>query len=602
MSSELLEAKLANLPAKPGVYLFKSSGETVIYIGKAKSLRSRVRSYFREGSDIDPKTAVLRKEIVELEYIATDSDVEALILESNLVKRHQPRFNVNLKDDKAFLHIKLTVQEDFPRVLLTRRVLDDGALYFGPYLPAALARNTVKLINRYFLLRTCDLDIDGRQARPCLEHHIHRCLGPCVEGLCTRDEYQRAVKEVILLLEGKNEQLVSALTAKMMAAAQSQFFETAALCRDRIQMVRDLAERQKMVLSGKHDVDVFAYHRQGPRLALQLFTLREGQVVGKREFFWEDLEFFHPPQFLRDALQQYYLSAGFVPGEIHVPVELEDSDLIAEWLSRKSKSPSRRVRIVAPRRGDKHELLLLVEENARIAFDTRFRIFKPEKQVLLERLQKELELADLPRRIEAFDVSNIQGAESVAALVVCDDAVMRPQQYRKFRIKTVKGADDFASIAEAVHRRYRRLAEEGAALPNLVLIDGGKGQLHAAYQALSRLGLEEIGLASLAKRDELVYLEGQAEPIALGPTSPVLHLLQEIRDEAHRFAVQYHRRRRSMRDFASELDQVPGVGQKRRMRLLRQFGSVNGIRRATVEELAPFVGVKLARLLKEKLA
>jgi len=601
MQAEFLRARLDSLPEKTGVYLFKDQTGKIIYVGKAKSLRNRVRSYFQASRQQDAKTEVLKQQIHDLEYITTDNEVEALILESTLAKRHKPRFNVNLKDDKAFLHIKLTVQEPYPRVLLTRRVLEDGALYFGPYLPASLARNTVKIINRHFLLRTCDLDIDGKLARPCLEYHIRRCLGPCVAGLCSHEEYQKAVRDVVLLLEGKNEQLIDSLTRKMKEASEKQMYEAAAFYRDRIQMVRDLAEKQKMVMSGVDDVDVFAYHRQGPCVALQLFTLRNGQVVGRREFFWEDIEFFHPSQFLRDALQQYYLNAGFIPGEIYVPVEVEDQDVIAEWLTR--KSPSRRtVRILSPKRGQKHNLLLLVEENAKVSFENRFLIQRPGRQAVLERVQKELGLPDPPQRIEAFDISNIQGAESVASMVVCEQGAMKRSEYRKFKIRTVQGADDFASMFEVVNRRYSRLVQEGRPLPDLVLIDGGKGQLHTAFQALRGLGIEDISLASIAKREEVIFVQGQDEPLVLERDSPVLHLMQEIRDEAHRFAVQYHRKRRSMRDFTSDLDQVPGIGEKRKKRLLRSFGSISRIRQASTEELIPFVGEKLAKAIKEKLA
>ncbi|RPJ56672.1 MAG: excinuclease ABC subunit UvrC [Acidobacteria bacterium] len=600
METQILRARLQSLPEKTGVYLFKDETGKIIYIGKAKSLRNRVRSYFQSSRQLDAKTEVLKQHIRDLEYITTDNEVEALILESTLAKRHKPRFNVNLKDDKAFLNIKLTVQEPYPRVLLTRRVLDDGALYFGPYLPASLARNTVKIINRHFLLRTCDLEINGKLERPCLEYHIRRCLGPCVAGLCTAEEYQKAVRDVVLLLEGKNEQLIDSLTAKMKEASAKQMYEAAAFYRDRIQMVKDLAEKQKMVMSGVDDVDVFAYHRQGPRVALQLFTLRNGQVVGRREFFWEDLEFFNPAQFLRDALQQYYLTAGFIPHEVYLPVEIEDQDLISEWLTRKSAS-RRTVHLLSPKRGQKHNLLLLVEENAKASFENRFLLQRPARQAVLERLQKELGLPEAPRRIEAFDISNIQGAESVASMVVCEEGAMKRSEYRKFRIRTVRGADDFASMFEVVNRRYKRILEEGQRFPDLILIDGGKGQLHSAYQALQGLGVEDANLASIAKREEVIFIQGQDEPLILESDSPVLHLVQEIRDEAHRFAVQYHRKRRSLRDFDSALDQIPGIGEKRKKRLLRNFGSITGVRQASVEELIPFVGEKLARVIKAKL-
>ena len=600
----VLERKLEALPHKPGVYLFKDSRRRVIYIGKAKDLKQRVRSYFQHSRHLDHKTEVLRGHIEDIDCIVTDNELEALFLESNLVKKEKPKFNVNLKDDKSFLHIKLTLNEPYPRVLLTRRVLEDGALYFGPVLPASLARNTIKIINRHFLLRTCTLEIDGDLDRPCLEYHIKRCLGPCVHGLCDPEQYSRAVRDVVLFLEGKNGELIRSLQGKMEEAADKQHYEAAAFYRDRIGMLHDLTEKQKAILERKDDVDVFAYYREGQCLTLQLFTLRAGRIVGKREFHWEDLEFFQPSRFLRDALQQYYLSAGSVPRQIFLPVKMEDQELMTEWLSEKraGKQSRHRVRMVVPKRGQKHDLLVLVERNAKVAFETRFKLHRPDVTHLLEECQRELDLPAIPDRIEAFDVSNIQGKETVASLVVCQRGAMRKDQYRKFRIKTVQGADDVHSIYEVVYRRYRRLLEESAPLPDLVLIDGGRGQLHFAYQALSKLGIEEMPLASIAKREENLFLQGRAHPLVLPPTSPVLHLLQKIRDEAHRFAVTYHRKRRSLRDFRSELDEIPGIGVKRRTRLLRNFGSVLGIRQARLEELVPFLGEKLAGEVKRILA
>ena len=603
MISDALQAKLDHLPSGPGVYLFKDRTGKSIYIGKAKSLRHRVRSYFQQQRLADQKTKVLRGTIHDLDYIVTDSEVEALMLESNLVKKQQPLFNVNLKDDKSFLHIKLTVNEDFPRVLLTRRILNDGALYFGPYLPASLARNTIKIINRHFLLRTCDLEIDGQLERPCLEYHIKRCLGPCVAGLCSTREYTRAVGEVIQLLEGKNSRLVQSLRRKMLRAAEEERFEGAAFYRDRMRMVEDLAEQQKMIVSRMRDVDIFAYHREGPRATLQLFTLRHGRVVGKREFFWERLQFFDPPVFLRDAIQQYYLNAGFVPASIYLPVEIEDQPLIQEWLTRRHGSRrGRKVRILVPKRGEKLDLVLLVERNARIAFDSRFRILKSDRSSILAEVQEELDLPQPPGRIEAFDISNIQGAETVASLVVCLEGRMSRKEYRKFKIKSVDGPDDYASIYEAVHRRYKRVLAEEQDLPDFILIDGGPGQLHFAYQALAELGIEDLPLASIAKKEELIHVMGQEDVLRLEKSSRTIRLLQEIRDEAHRFAVTYHRKRRSLRDFHSVLDDIPGIGQKRKKRLLRSFGSVAGIRRASERELIPFVGPRLARVVKEKLS
>ncbi len=597
-----LQTKLDRLPPSPGVYLFRNDRKQIIYIGKAKSLRNRVRSYFQSNRALDPKTEYISRHAADLEYIVTDNEVEALILESTLVKKHQPLLNVRLKDDKAFLHIKLTVNEPFPRVLLTRRIRSDGALYFGPYLPASLARSLIKIIHRHFQLRTCSIPIDGKQERPCLEYHIRRCLGPCVEGLCSREEYQRAVQDVILLLEGKNEQLIDQLTAKMQEAAVREHFEAAAFFRDRIRLVRDLAEKQKMALTGEDDIDVFAYYREGSRLALQLFTLRGGRVVGKREFYWEDLEVLDPPVFLRDAVQQYYLNAGFVPRQIFLPVEIEDQEIIQQWLNEKRLRSSRsKVQLLVPRQGEKLDLLLLVERNAKISFEARFKIPRSVKRRLLEEIQDRLSLPRLPGVIEAFDISNIQGADTVASMVVCRDGVMSRRDYRKFKIRSTTGPNDFEAMHEVVYRRYRRRTEEQAELPDLVLIDGGKGQLHSAFQALSQLGLDDLPLAAIAKREEIVFVQGQEEPVRLGLSSPALHLIQEIRDEAHRFAVTFHRRRRAIRDFESELDRVRGIGAKRKKRLLQNFGSVARIRRASVEELTPFVGRRLAEALKREL-
>ncbi|MGW8179098.1 MAG: excinuclease ABC subunit UvrC, partial [bacterium] len=412
---------MANLPADPGVYLFKDAERSIIYIGKAKNLRSRVRSYFRQDVQIDPKSQYLRREVRDLDYIVTDTEIEALILESSLVKRNQPKLNVRLKDDKSFLHIKLTTGERFPRVLLTRKIRNDGARYFGPYLPASLARNTIKIINRHFLLRTCSIKINGNLRRPCLEYYIKRCLAPCVAGMCSKRDYARAVQDVVLLLEGKNGQLIKSLSQKMNEASEREEFEAAAFYRDRIGLVRDLAEKQKMAVGNGEDLDVFAYYREGPRLALQLFTLRKGKVVGKREFYWEDLQFLAPSKFLSDALQQYYLNALKVPRRIYLPFEIEDQALILEWLQSRSTG---RVQIHVPKRGERLDLLLLVERNAKIAFESRFRIPKSEKAKVLEALQQELELPKLPERIEAFDISHVGVWTSLEAIAAASRPVI----------------------------------------------------------------------------------------------------------------------------------------------------------------------------------
>ena len=594
-----LEEKLQNLPGSPGVYLHKDEAGKIIYVGKAKNLRHRVRSYFQAGRGHDRKTRELVRRIRDLEFIVTDTEVEALVLESNLIKQHRPRYNVLLKDDKQYPHLKLTINEPFPRVMITRRIQRDGALYFGPFLPASLARRTIDLINRTFQLRTCDIEIDGKLPRPCLEYHIKRCLGPCVKGLCTPAEYQEAVRDVRLLLEGRNQELAETLAERMLKASDEMRFEMAAKYRDMRNTVLALAEQQKMAVSADRDVDIFGYYREGARLALQLFTMREGKVVGRREFFWEDLpeDDFDPSAFLSEVLTQYY-STDYVPLEIYVPVDFEDRELLEKALGERR---GRRVRISDPQRGEKRDLIDLVEKNAKLAFEQRFRVLKPDMERVLEELQEVLELPRFPARIESFDVSNIQGAENVAGMVVCENGKMNRAEYRKFRIKTVEGSNDPASMHEAVFRRYRRQLDEGKPLPDLIMIDGGKGQLGAAAAAMRELDLEAVPMIGVVKpprrHNEVSHLlvKGREhEPVFLDTHSPVLRLIQMIRDETHRTAVSYHRKRRELRDFTSELTAIPGVGEKRKNRLLRNLGSIQRIANASVAELTPFVGRKTA--------
>ncbi|HYY56412.1 MAG TPA: excinuclease ABC subunit UvrC [Pyrinomonadaceae bacterium] len=594
-----LEDKLQTLPTAPGVYLHKDEAGKIIYVGKAKNLRNRVRSYFQSGRGHDRKTRELVRRIRDLEFIVTDTEVEALVLESNLIKQHRPRYNILLKDDKQYPHLKLTVNEPFPRVMITRRIQRDGALYFGPFLPASLARRTIDLINRTFQLRTCDIEIDGRLPRPCLEYHIKRCLGPCVKGLCTPAEYGEAVRDVRLLLEGKNRELVDTLEARMLQASEEMRFEMAARYRDMRKTVLALAEQQKMATSPDRDVDIFGYYQEGARLALQLFTMREGKIVGRREFFWEDLqeEGFDPSPFLSEVLTQYY-STDYVPLEIYVPVDFEDRELLEKALADRR---GRRVRILSPQRGEKRDLIDLVEKNAKLAFEQRFRVLKPDMERVLEELQETLELPRFPARIESFDISNIQGAENVAGMVVCENGKMNRAEYRRFRIKTVDGANDFASMHEAVSRRYRRQLDEGKPLPDLVMIDGGKGQLAAAAAAMRELELEAVPMIAVVKPprrhndiSHLLVKGREHEPVFLDSHSPVLRLIQMIRDETHRTAVAYHRKRRELRDFTSELSAIPGVGEKRKTRLLRNLGSIQRVANASVAELSPFVGRKTA--------
>jgi excinuclease ABC subunit C len=593
-----LKEKIENLPGSPGVYLYRDSSGKILYVGKARSLRNRVRSYFQEGRPPDPKTDRLVSEIADVECIVTDSEVEALILESTLVKKKQPRYNVNLKDDKSFPYLKLTVNEPYPRIFITRRIRRDGALYFGPFLPASYARQTIKLINKYFKLRTCNLEIDGSLPRPCLDYQMKRCLGPCVSGLCSREEYGRAVEDVKLLLSGKTEELVRQLEQRMNEASEQLRYEAAALYRDWIAMVRDMSERQKMIMAGQDDADLFGYFQEGSRLALQVFAMRGGRIVGRREFYWEDLLSFEPSEFFSAALKQYYLQDTFTPGEIYIPADIEDAEVLESWLSERR---GRRTHIRSPRRGLKSGLLDLVMRNARMSYETRFRVLKPKGAELLGPLQELLRLEALPRRIETFDVSHVQGADTVASMVVCENGEMKRSAYRKFKIESVKGPDDFAAMREVVHRHFENVLEEDqGSLPDLVLIDGGKGQLSAATVALEDLGLERMPVAAIAKKEEIIFQKGREDdPIRLPGESPVLHLFQTMRDEAHRFAVTYHRKRRELRDFDSELLEIPGVGEVRRKVLLRAFGSLERVRSANFEELTPYVGPKVAEKIIE---
>jgi excinuclease ABC subunit C len=593
-----LAEKLKEIPRSAGVYLYKDSAGKTIYIGKAKNLRSRVRSYF-QARPFDRKTDALLRQIADVEFIVTDNEVEALILEATLTKKHKPRYNVNLKDDKSYPHLKLTINEPFPKVVITRRIQSDGALYFGPFLPASLARKTIDVINRTFQLRTCDIEIDGKAPRPCLEYHIKRCLGPCVKGLCTPSQYQEAVKDVRLLLEGRNTELADTLADRMAQASTDLRYEMAAKYRDLRKTVIKLSEQQKMATSPERDVDIFAYYREGRRLALQLFTMREGHIVGRREFFWEDLAEgdFDPASFLSDVLAQYY-TTDYVPKEIHVPVDFEDRELLERALSERK---GRRVKIQHTQRGEKRDLIDLGEKNAKLAFEQRFRVLKPDMKLVLEELQETLELPRFPTRIESFDISNIQGAENVAGMVVAENGKMNRSEYRKFRIRTVAGSNDVASMREAVFRRYRRVLDEGKPLPDLIMIDGGKGQLRASADAMRELGLEAVPMVGVVKppfrHNDVSHLlvKGREDvPVYLDSHSLILRLLQMIRDETHRYAVTYHRKRRELRDFTSELTAIPGVGDKRKTRLLRQFGSIQRVALASVSELSPFVGVKTA--------
>ncbi len=599
-----LEEKIKSLPTNAGVYIHKNGEGKIIYIGKAKNLKNRVRSYFQSGKNHDAKTRELVKRIVDFEFIVVDTEVEALVLESNLIKLHKPHYNIRLKDDKQYPHLKIT-KEEFPKVVITRKLLKDGANYYGPFLPAALARKTLDLINRTFQLRTCDIEINGKLARPCLEYHLKRCLAPCVKELCKKEEYVEAVRDVKLLLDGKNKELADELEARMWQFAEKQNYELAAKYRDLRGTVLALADQQKkMITTPDRDVDIIGFYREKQRLALQLFTMREGKIIGRREFFWEDLdaEDFDASEFLGEILAQYY-STDYVPLEIHVPQDFDDRELLEKALTERR---GRRVKILDPKRGMKAEMITLVENNARIAFEQRFRVLKPDTQKLLEELQEILELPHLPERIESFDISNIQGSENVAGIVVFENGKPARAEYRRLIIKTVEGANDFASMNEAVFRRYKRLVMEEKPLPQLIFIDGGKGQISAAAAAMQSLDLEMIPIVGLVKPPKhhnkishLLRFGNEENPVQFEPGLPVFRLVQQIRDDTHKTAVEYHRKRREMRDFTSELTAIEGVGEKRKLKLLRNFGSIERIAKASVEELTPFVGEKTAKLVAE---
>ena len=586
------------LPVKAGIYLHKNEAGKILYVGKAKNLRNRVRQYFQSSRNQDAKTRRLVKAIADFEFIVVDNEVEALVLESNLIKKHKPRFNVLLKDDKSYPHLKLT-NEPFPKVVVTRRIDRDGSYYYGPFLPAALARKTLNLVNRAFQLRTCEIEINGKLPRPCLEYHLKRCLGPCVKGLCTQEEYQEAARDVKVLLEGKNRELARDLEQRMWKFSEDGKYEIAARYRDLHRTVIALGEQQKMATTADRDVDIFGFYREGPRLALQLFTMREGRIVGRREFFWEDLddESFDPSEFLGEVLAQYY-STDYVPLEIHIPNDFEDRQTLEKALTGRR---GRRVRIFDPKRGEKRDLVHLVETNAKVAFEQRFRVLKPDSEKVLAELQELLELSYFPERIESFDISNISGAENVAGIVVFENGKPARAAYRRFIIKSVEGSNDYASMNEAVFRRYKRLLAEEKPLPQMIFIDGGKGQLSAAAAAMQSLDLEQIMLVGLVKPpgrhseiSHLLVYGREDQPIPFDRHSLAFRLILQIREETHKTAVQFHRKRREKRDFTSELSEIPGVGDKRKMKLLRHFGSIERVAKATVDELKPFVGPKTA--------
>ena len=705
--------KAALLPDAPGVYIFKDAGGAVIYVGKATSLRSRARSYFLESRWVDAKTGSLAREIADLDTIVVDNPREALALEYTLIKRYRPKFNVLLRDDKTYPYIKLTAGEKYPRVYFTRRVKKDGSLYFGPFFPASLARRILHFIHKRFLVPSCTVDLTKTHPRPCLQYYIKRCLGPCVAGLTTDDEYAQATRDARLFLEGRRHDLAKSLEARMTTAAENEHYEQAASYRDLIRTLEDIEERQRIAAAQGDDTDVLAYYAEPPLVAANLFHLRAGRVVDRREFYWEDLDEFEPQEFVTSLLKQLYLESDYLPKIINVPAELEDREILEQALAERS---GHRVEILTPQRGSKRAFVDLVENNAKHSFEQRFRVLKPTSKTIAEAVQNALDLPDEPKRIESFDISHIQGTDTVASMVVWEDGRMKKSDYRKFIIRglstTTSGStgtlaiassstgipacaapspttassgtgtlavassgtgtlavassgtgipacaapsptpqniatfedvsataakplaptqqpsdllpaekiellpirknlpqippgqnDDFASMYEAVLRRYRLLQEEQKSMPSLILIDGGIGQLRAAAQALETLQIINQPLASIAKKEEILYVYGREdEPCMLDRHSPVLHLIQQIRDETHRFAVTFHRLRRGKRQTRSALNDIPGVGPLTAQKLLRAFGSVANLRRADLDSLSRVVPRRSAERILAQLA
>ena len=585
-----LQSKLDHLPEQPGVYLMKNARGEILYIGKARVLADRVRSYFQKGGDHSPKTALMLSQMTDLETIVTRSELEALILESNLVKRHRPRFNVVLRDDKQYPYLRLPIKENFPRLSIVRRVQKDGALYYGPYTPAGALRETLKVIRKVFPLATCEIEIDGTAERPCIEFELKRCMAPCV-GNQTRDQYHQIVKQVRQFLEGRDSELLESLRAEMQAAADREEFEEAARLRDRIFKIERTLEKQRVTQTASTEQDVIGLARQGTvqgaaqgaAVDLQMLFVRGGLLIGRKDFFWPKAADASDEELVRSAIEQFYNKEVLPPKELLVPTPLGEAGLLEAWLSEKKGET---VRIIAPERGAKHQLLLLAEENAAAAVADHLRNEETDRQAA-EELKRLLRLDRAPRRIEGFDISNTMGAQSVASMVVWEDGQAKKSDYRKFRIKTVEGANDVASIQEVVTRRYGET--EDLPLPDLVLIDGGLGQLAAALDGLRKVGHADLPVIGLAKargeKEERIFLAGRKNPILLHPSSPATHLVQRIRDEAHRFAITYHRKLRGRTMVASRLDAIPGIGEARRKSLLRRFGSLEKIAEATDDQL-----------------
>jgi len=579
--SPFLKRKLGDLPQRPGCYLYRDEGGNLLYVGKAKVLRNRVKSYFQNKS-LDAKTRRLVARIWDIELIVCETELEALVLENNLIKEHFPPFNILLRDDKSYPYVKLTWKEAFPKVYVTRKLRKDGSLYFGPFFPASTAYRTAELVTRFFQIRDCDIEIDGKRGRACLKYQLHRCTAPCIAAV-SQEAYREQAREARLFLEGKREELKARLEAAMWKAAEAAAFEQAAQHRDALQQVDAWFTRQKAASADLDDTDIFGSAVLDGQGCVHRLLMREGRMVGRQEYLLDDVETFDA-KVLAGVLQRVY-SADAPPARILAEVDPEESELLREWLSGLRGT---KVRIHVPQKGEKVDLLSMAQENARLALERKFEPARLNEAVL-EGLQAFLGLSHLPRRLECFDISHGQGREVVASCVVFSDGRPDKARYRRFKM-TNEQNDDFANMQEAVTRRYKRMVDEGQDFPDLVLLDGGLGQLHAAEAALKELGLEQLELASLAKKEELVFRPGATTPLKIPKSSPVLQLLQRIRDEAHRFAISYHRALRAKRTLQTELTQIPGVGPATAKKLLLAFGSVTQVRAAEKAALVAAVG------------
>jgi excinuclease ABC subunit C len=607
LTNSLITEQLKQLPNSPGVYLMKDAGGNILYVGKAANLHNRVRSYFSAGQKLSPKLERMVARVNDIDFFVTASEQEALILELNLIKRHRPRYNVSLKDDKTFPYLKIDLDQEWPRVHITRRLEEDGGRYFGPFASAKSVRQALKVIKGIFPFRSCSRTITGTDSRPCLDYHINRCLGPCI-GAVSRQEYAEVIKQVILFLEGKQEVIVRELEGKMKEASENLDFEKAARLRDQIQAVNRVVEGQRIATTVKGEQDVIAFAQDNNQAYVQVFFIRSGKMIGRESFILQGTRSEEPRQITTSFIKQFYASAPHIPPLLLLQHPVADKAIIEDWLRSKRGA---RVHIQVPRRGNKRQLVEIVAQNARQGLEQlKIKQIATPKAInaALAEIKETLGLPTLPSRMEGYDISNIQGKAAVGSMVVFDQGKSKPPHYRRFRIKTVAGADDYAMLQEVLTRRFKRTGNTSttdtwAVLPDLVLIDGGKGQLNAAREAMRDAGAGSVPVASLAKENEEIFVPGKRQPIVLLRSSPGLQLLQRLRDEAHRFAITYHQRLRKRETFASTLDTIPGIGPKRKRALLKRFGSVQSIRTASEEELAATrdMNRSLARKVKEYL-